>query len=170
MLQYGAQENKDPQTILVSSWHPRFSTVSSILKNNFYLISADPKLSKVFKKKPTVTYRKSKSLPYYLLKIDIANQQLHSNLAPCGKWKLCPQINTAKLITNDKLNITEKTKGIGKCKEREIIYAAQCPSTRSYIFDIAGNNFQSTSPNIATISKTGRQRRTCKTFSRNSQH
>ena len=44
------------------------------------------------------------------MKNDIANQQLHSNVTPCGKCKLCPQINTAKLITNDKLNITEKIK------------------------------------------------------------
>ena len=35
-------------------------------------------------------------------------------------------MNSAKLITNDKLNITEKIKGTGNCKEREIIYAAQC--------------------------------------------
>ena len=33
-------------------------------------------------------------------------------------------MNTAKLITNDKLNITGK-KGTGNCKEREIIYATQ---------------------------------------------
>ena len=56
----------------------------------------------------------------------IANQQLHSNVTLCGKCKLCPQINTVKLIINDKLNITEKIKGTGNCKEREIIYAAQC--------------------------------------------
>ena len=56
----------------------------------------------------------------------MANQQLHFNVAPCGKCKLCPQINTAKLITNDKLNKTEKTEGTGNCEEREIIYVAQC--------------------------------------------
>ena len=37
-----------------------------------------------------------------------------------------PTNETAKLITNDKLNITEKIKGTGNCKERKIIYAAQC--------------------------------------------
>ena len=58
-------------------------------------------------------------------------------------------MNTAKLITNDKLNITKKIKGTGNCKEREIIYA------RSYISDILGNNLQSASPNIAMTSKTG---------------
>ena len=35
-------------------------------------------------------------------------------------------MNTVQLITNEKLNITEKIKGTGNCKEREIIYSAQC--------------------------------------------
>ena len=126
LLRDRIRENKDPQTTLVSTWHPKLSAIPSILKHNFHLISSDPKLSKIFKQKPTVTYRKNKSLSDHLLKNDIANQQLHSNVTPCGKCKLCPQINTAKLITNDKLNITEKIKGTGNCKEREIIYAAQC--------------------------------------------
>ena len=107
-------EHKDPQTILVSTWHPKLSAFPSILKNNLYLISSDPKLSKIFKQKPTVTYRRKKSLLAHLLRNDIANQQLHSNGAPCRKCKLYPQIDTAKLITNNKLNITEKIKGTRK--------------------------------------------------------
>ena len=35
-------------------------------------------------------------------------------------------MDTAKLITNDKLKITEKIEGTGNFKEREIIHAAQC--------------------------------------------
>ena len=54
-------------------------------------------------------------------------------------------MDTAKLITNDKLNITEKIKGTRNCKEREII----CDVPRSYISDIQGNILQSASPNIA---------------------
>ena len=42
-------------------------------------------------------------------------------------------MNSAKLITNDKLNITEKIKGTGNCKEREIIYAAQYFKHKVYI-------------------------------------
>ena len=95
------------------------------MKNSFHLISSDPKLSKIFRQKPTVTYRKNKSLSDHLLQNDIPNPQLHSNVAPCGKCELCPQINTAKLITNNKLNLTEKIKGAGNYKEREIIHAAQ---------------------------------------------
>ena len=45
---------------------------------------AIPSLSKVFKQKPAVTYRKNKLLSDYFLKNGIENQQLHSNVAPCG--------------------------------------------------------------------------------------
>ena len=59
LLRDRIRENKDPQTILVSAWHPKLSVNPFILKNNFHLISSDPKLSKIFKQKPTVTYRKT---------------------------------------------------------------------------------------------------------------
>ena len=55
LLRDRIRENKDPQTILASTWHPKLSTITSILKHNFHLISSDPKLSKIFKQKPTVT-------------------------------------------------------------------------------------------------------------------
>ena len=126
LLRDRIRENKDPKTMLVSTWHPKLSAIPSMLKINFNLISSDPKLSKFFKQKPSVTYRKNKSLSDHLLKNNIANQELHFNVSPCGKCKLWPHMNTAKLITSDKLNITEKIKGNGNCKEREILYAAKC--------------------------------------------
>ena len=74
----------------------KLSAILFILKHNFHLISSDPKLSKIFKQKPTVTYRKNKSLSDHLLKNDIANQQLHSNVTACRKCKLSSQINQEK--------------------------------------------------------------------------
>ena len=147
-------EKKDPQTILVSTWHPKLSAIPSILKNNFYLISSDPKLSKIFKQKPTVTYQNNKPPSDHLLRNGIANQQLHFNVTLCGKCKLCPQMNTAKLITNDKLNITEKIKGTGNCKEREIIYAAQC--SKHKVLNI-GHTGEQLSERFATTSKRGQK-------------
>ena len=94
------------------------------MKNNFSLISI-PKSEIFSKQKLSVAYRKNKSLSDYLLKNDIADRKLHSNVTPCGKWKLCPQLNTTRLTANDKLNKTEKIKGTANCKEREVIYAAQ---------------------------------------------
>ena len=83
LLRDRTRENKDPQTILVSTWHPKLSAIPSILKNNFHLISANRRLSKIFKQKNNATYQKNKSLSGYLLKNDIANQQLHSHVALC---------------------------------------------------------------------------------------
>ena len=88
LLRDQTRENKDTQMILVNTWHPKLSAITYILKNNFTSISNDPKLSKIFKQKTTATYGKNKSLSDYLFKNDIANQQLLSNVAPCGKCKL----------------------------------------------------------------------------------
>ena len=46
-------------------------------------------------------------------------------------------MNTAKLIANDKLNITEKI-GNGNCNERENIYAAQCSKHKVFYSEHAG--------------------------------
>ena len=91
MLRDQTRENKDPQKILISTWHLKFNPIPSVLKNNFNLISNDPKLTLTYQKKKK---RKKKLLSDNLLKNDIANQQLHYISLPCGKCKLYPQINT----------------------------------------------------------------------------
>ena len=160
------RENKDPQTIIVTTWNSTLSTIPScILKNNFHLISSDPKLSKFFTQKPSVAYWTNKSLSDHLLKNDIANQQLHPNVASCGKYKLCPQTYTAKIITNDKVTITEKIKGTGNCKERVIMFL--------YIKGLIYWTYRKTT--FTALLQTSlrhqkqiTQQRTCKIFSRKS--
>ena len=56
LFQDRTQENKDLQTILVSTWHPKLNAIPSILKIT-YIICSNPKLSNIFIQKPTVTYR-----------------------------------------------------------------------------------------------------------------
>lgn len=63
LLQDKTQENKDPQGIVISSWHPKLNTLLSILKNNFHLISNNSKISNIFKQKRIVIYRKNKLFP-----------------------------------------------------------------------------------------------------------
>ena len=84
LLRDQTQENKDPQTILVSTWHPKLSAIPSIVKNNFHLIANDSKL-KNFQTNLLSPTEKNKSLSDHLLKNDIANQQRHSKVALCGK-------------------------------------------------------------------------------------
>ena len=52
LLQDKTRENKDPQKVLVSRWHPKLNAVTSVLKSKFHSISNDPKLFKNFQTKP----------------------------------------------------------------------------------------------------------------------
>ena len=53
LLRNQIRENKDSKTILVSTWPSKLSAIPTVMKNNFHLISSDPKLSNIFKEKPT---------------------------------------------------------------------------------------------------------------------
>ena len=89
------------------------------------------------------------------VKNDIANQQLHSNVALCGKCKLYPQINTAKRITNGELNVMKKIKCTGNFKERKIIYTAQI------YWRYRGKPFRAFLQTSLLHQKQARQHRTC---------
>ena len=151
LLQDRTRENKDPQTILVSTWHPKLSAIPSLLKNNFHLISPDHILSKIFKQKPNVTYRKTNhSLVTFWKRYckSITSFQLKFPTS-------FPQMNTAKIITNNKLNIMKKWKVLETARKGKSFTLHHARSTKSYILDIQGNNFQSAFLNIATTSRTG---------------
>ena len=57
-------------------------------------------------------------------------------------------------MTKVKLNIAEKTKGSGNCKERDATTLHDVQSTKSRILGMLEKNFHSVSLNIATTSKT----------------
>ena len=95
LLRGRTREKKNPQTILVTT---RYSKLYhwSIYFENYFQRSLH---SKIYKQKPTVTYQKTNPfLITYLMKNDIANQQLRSHVLPCGKCKLCSQINTVNSL------------------------------------------------------------------------
>ena len=50
-------------------------------------------------------------------------------------WKIqtSPSSKQSKTVTYYKVNITEKIKGTGNCKEKEVIYAEQC-SKQSFVY------------------------------------
>ena len=129
LLKDKTRESKVRQTIFVCTWHPSLKKLPSILKNNFHHITNDPKLSKIFPCKPTVAYRKNKTLSNYLVKTEITKQEhrIPPSVSPCGKCKkLCPLINTNKEITNVHAKITQKIQATGNCRSKNLIYAAQC--------------------------------------------
>ena len=62
----------------ISTWHSKLNAIPSILKNNFYFISNDSKLSNIFKQKLTSTYQKNNIT--FWLPSEKKTLQPHSNV------------------------------------------------------------------------------------------
>ena len=123
------KDKKDAQTIFVCDWHPSLSILPSILKKNFKILQNNQKMKEIFTEPPNVAFRKKKSIRNHVVHNDIMQQQKRNQQTkPCGKCKLCPQINQSSEITNG--NITLKLHDGGDCKSRGVIYAARCKKHR----------------------------------------
>ena len=119
---------KDPQTIFVTTWHPKLSKLSSIIKSNFHVIKNDPKLSKIFIQEPLVAFNRKKSIANYVTRTDICSSGL-SNKAEqkCNRCNTCKLLNTDNTITNIHANqITKNVITNVSCKVTNVIYAAKC--------------------------------------------
>ena len=128
LLRENIKTKKDPQTVFVTDWHSNFSFLPSILKKHYHIIQNDPYLKEVFPEKPTVAYRKVKTIRNYVTKNDVSPQKINSQktTVPCGNCKLCKNIQTIEHIHNAQKNIKIKLKGGGNCKTESVIYAATC--------------------------------------------
>ena len=117
---------KEPQLIFVCDWHPNLALLPSILKKHFHRLENNTKSAKIFTCKPTVAFRRPKSLATYLIKNKSSQHKLPILTRKCGKCKLCANISNAHEIANKKKNITIKLKDGGDCRTKELIYAARC--------------------------------------------
>ena len=75
---------KDSQTKFLCNWHSSLHTIPSILKRHFHLIGNDRNLYKIFTTKPSVSYRKYRSLRNHLIKNDI----MKAEKTPTSMWKM----------------------------------------------------------------------------------
>ena len=119
---------KDPQTIFVADWHSSFAELPTILKKHYHIIQNDPYLKEIFPQKPSVAYRKVKTIRNMITKNDINSPTVTKpkTTVPCGNCKFCKHIQTSDHIKNVQKNITVKLKGGRDCKTSGVIYAASC--------------------------------------------
>ena len=74
-----------------------------------------------------MAFRRRKNLANYLIKYDLKKPDDAEKLTkPCGKYHLCPYIETATTITNKKRNIQCQIKSGGTCQTKNVVYAAIC--------------------------------------------
>ena len=117
--------SKDPHTVLVCTWHPKLKQLQSVLQQNYNILSADIKLSKTFKERSTVAFRRKKNLSNHLCRNDIRKKQTQK-VEKCKGCKLCKVMNPNKTIVNKNNGATFDIKQGANCKTTGIIYAVNC--------------------------------------------
>ena len=82
----------------------------------------------MFKQKPTVAFRRIKSIRNHVVRSDITRtcNKKPQNTSRCEHCKICPNIDTCTTITNSQNDIKFNIKDGGSCKTTGVIYAATC--------------------------------------------
>ena len=127
LFQDRKRSTDDRNVVFVTDWHPNFSRLPSILRENHHLLENDPNLNQIFKSVPIVAFRRTATIRSKLTRNDILTptKRTTEKTKPCSKCKLCPNIEETSVIKqgNQTINLRE---GGGNCKTREVIYAATC--------------------------------------------
>ena len=117
--------SKDAHTVLVCTWHPSLKQLPLILQQNYNILSADIKLSKIFNERSTVAFRRKKNLSNHLCRNDIRKKQI-KKVEKCKGCQLCKILNSNKTVVNKNNGTKVDIKQGANCKTTGIIYAINC--------------------------------------------
>lgn len=120
------KSEKDPNSILVCTWHPKLKQLQSILNENFKILDSDPKLRTIFKERHTVAFRRKKNLENFLCKNDIKQKEKKNDVQICKGCQLCRVLSETKTVINEKTGSSITIKSEGNCKSTGVIYAVKC--------------------------------------------
>ena len=116
---------KDPQSVLVCTWHPTLSKLPNVLRECFEIIANDPKLNKTFKEIPSVAFRRMKNTGNHLCRTDIRKKERPKE-AKCKGCIICPQMKKVDVLRNNKAGTEVRLKPGASCHTEGIIYAIRC--------------------------------------------
>ena len=121
------EPKKDPSMIFVTTWHPKLKRLPAVLRSHFHHLQ-NSEFSNLFTEKPTVAFRRMKTLGNILVKNDVAPaEKVTYATTPCRKCRrMCNMINTDNTIVNNKNNRKMKLPSGGNCRSKNVIYAARC--------------------------------------------
>ena len=137
------EENKppsDPQSILVTTWHPLLNKIPSILHRNYPILSNDQRLSKIFKSKPMVAFRRKKTIGNTLIRNDVKPRSAASKYEEKCKCKICRLLNrNEEKITNPATQLSIPAVRNVSCKSAGVVYVATCKIHRKIYVGHTGN-------------------------------
>ena len=89
------------------------------------MLSSDAKLSKIFKERSIVAFRRPKNIANYICKNDIRRKPTEKE-EKCKGCVICPLMNSSKTIVNKKTGVKIDVKPRATCKTEGVIYALNC--------------------------------------------
>ena len=117
----------DPQSILVTTWHPHLNKLPSILHKNYNILSQDSQLSKIFTSKPMVAFKRRKTLGNYLVRNDVTKKKTAESTNSNCSCKTCLLIKRdSSTITNPKTGLSLPAIQNVTCKTSGVVYVATC--------------------------------------------
>ena len=117
--------NRDPNNVLVCTYHPKLRKIPSIFEQNHKMLSSDTKLSKIFKERSIVAFRRPKNIANYICKNDIRRKPTQKE-EKCKGCIICPLMSSNKSIVNKKTGLKFDVKPGATCKTEGVIYALYC--------------------------------------------
>jgi len=120
---------KDPQTIFVTTWHPKLKNIYKIFKENQHIIQNNDYLKNIFPSIPIAAFRRKKSVANYVVRSDIlsSHTKVSTGTKPCNKCKkICNMINQDETLSNITNARSMKIVAGGDCHTKNVIYAARC--------------------------------------------
>ena len=120
------KNNETP--IFVTTWHPTLKSLPAILRQSHHHLENDSKLSKIFKEKPIVAFKRKKTIGNHVVRSDILKaKKTVTSCSPCKNCKkMCHLINTYAAVTNVNNGRSTYLECNSNCTTREVIYAARC--------------------------------------------
>jgi len=130
LLQYKEKQTNNDRVPYVLTYHPELPDVRNVVDKHWPTIESSRKLSKVFKDKPVIAYRRPKSLRDILVKAKIKTGKgsaQKGSSSPCNapRCKTCPMMKPTSRFSST-LGAISSVKGKQTCKSKHAIYLMTC--------------------------------------------
>ena len=112
---------------LVTTYNPRTSYVAEVANRNWPLVQSKERLAQIFRGRPVITYRRSKSLQDILVSTKLIGRTLEGHTTKMGSCGPCNKPKCSWCVPINKTFTFTGTRRVGKVFD--IFHTVNCQST-----------------------------------------
>ena len=120
---------------LVTTYNPRTSYIAEVAKRNWHFLQSKERLAHIFRERPVVAYRRSKSLRDILVSTRLTGRTLEGHTTPTSSCGPCNKAKCSWCVLISKTSTFTGTQRDGKvfgifntvnCQSTFVIYIIEC--------------------------------------------